>query len=129
MFPKPLKPGSKVAIAAPARKVTLKEMQFAIDWLKDKGFVPVYDDRLFAEHYIFAGDDDFRAPVVVDVSHDRNLHDRDFATVDFRKFVGRQGAQIVNPQIAVVSVNEFVFPVRIEVKEGGCVGIRVLVDG
>ena len=55
--------GSKVAIAAPARMVTPEEMQFAINWLKEKGFVPVYDDRLFAQHYIFAGDDDFRSAV------------------------------------------------------------------
>ena len=53
-----------MAIAAPARKVTRDEMQFAIKWLEEKVFVPVYDDRLFAEHYIFAGDDDFRAQVL-----------------------------------------------------------------
>ena len=58
-----LKQGSKVAIAAPARCVTPEEMAFAIHWLKEQGFVPVYDDRLFAVHHIFAGDDDFRASV------------------------------------------------------------------
>ena len=58
-----LKPGSKIAITAPARMVTPDEMQFAINWLKEKGFVPVYDERLFAQHYIFAGDDNFRAAV------------------------------------------------------------------
>lgn len=55
--------GSKIGIVAPARKVTSEEMQYAIDWLKEQGFEPVYDDRLFAEHHIFAGDDDFRAAV------------------------------------------------------------------
>ena len=30
-----LKPGSKIAIAAPARMVTPNEMQFAINWLKE----------------------------------------------------------------------------------------------
>ena len=55
---------SKIAIAAPARKVTRDEMQFAIKWLEEKGFVPVYDDRLFAERYIFAGNDNFRAKVL-----------------------------------------------------------------
>lgn len=55
--------GSKVAIAAPARRVTPEEMQFAIEWLKGNSFVPVYDDSLFVEHHIFAGDDDFRASV------------------------------------------------------------------
>ena len=58
-----LKQGSKVAIVAPARKVTPDEMQFAGNWLKNKGFVPVFDERLFAEHYIFAGNDTFRATV------------------------------------------------------------------
>lgn len=55
--------GSKIGIVAPARKVTPEEMQYAIDWLEEQGFEPVYDDRLFAEHHIFAGDDDFRAAV------------------------------------------------------------------
>ena len=59
-----LKKGSKIAIAAPARIMTREEMQYAVDWLKAQGFVAVYDDRLFAEHYIFAGDDDFRAAVL-----------------------------------------------------------------
>lgn len=59
-----LKIGSKIAIAAPARKVTRDEMQFAVRWLEEKGFVPVYDDRLFAEHYIFAGADNFRVQVL-----------------------------------------------------------------
>ena len=54
----------RIAIAAPARKVTPNEIQFAIDWLKEKGFVPVYDERLFASDFIFAGDDDFRAAVI-----------------------------------------------------------------
>lgn len=58
-----LKQGSKVAIVAPARKVTPDEMAFGIHWLKEQGFVPVYDERLFAEHYIFAGTDEFRAAV------------------------------------------------------------------
>lgn len=61
-----LKTGSKVAIAAPARMVTHEEMAFGIQWLKDMGFVPVYDDRLFNQHYIFSGDDDTRAAVFQD---------------------------------------------------------------
>ena len=56
--------GSKIALAASARKITLEEIQFGIDWLKEKGFVPVYDERLFASDYIFAGSDDFRAAVL-----------------------------------------------------------------
>lgn len=56
--------GSKVGIVAPARKVIPEEMQYAINWLEEQGFEPVYDDRLFAEHHIFAGDDDLRAAVL-----------------------------------------------------------------
>ena len=58
-----LKTDSKIAIAAPARMVTREEMAFGIQWLKDMGFVPVYDDRLFNQYYIFSGDDDTRAAV------------------------------------------------------------------
>lgn len=58
-----LRKGSKVGIAAPARMVEPEEMQYAIDWLKSMGFVPVFDERLFAQHHIFAGNDDFRASV------------------------------------------------------------------
>jgi muramoyltetrapeptide carboxypeptidase len=58
-----LRQGSKIGIVAPARKVVPEEMQFAMNWLKEQGLEPVYDDRLFAEHHIFAGDDDFRATV------------------------------------------------------------------
>ncbi len=63
MFPKPLKQGSKIGIVAPARRVTPEEMQYAIDWLKEHDFEPVYDDRLFAEHHIFSGNDNSRAAV------------------------------------------------------------------
>ena len=55
--------GSKIGIAAPARCVLPEEMQYAINWLKENGFIPVYDDRLFTEHFIFSGNDDFRATV------------------------------------------------------------------
>ncbi len=68
-----LKQGSKVAITAPARKVKPEEMEYAINWLKEKGFVPVYDDRLFAGHHIFAGDDDFRAAVFQQYLDDENI--------------------------------------------------------
>lgn len=55
--------GSKVAIAAPARLVTPDEMAFGSHWLKEMGLVPVYDERLYNQHYIFSGDDTTRAAV------------------------------------------------------------------
>ena len=54
----------KIAIAAPARWITPKDVEFAIDWLKNNGFEPIYDERLFATDFIFAGSDDFRASVL-----------------------------------------------------------------
>ena len=60
----PLHTGSRIALAASARKIKLDEIQFAIDWLKEKGFVPVYDERLFVSDFIFAGNDDFRVAVI-----------------------------------------------------------------
>ena len=55
--------GSKVAIAAPARRVTPDEMAFGIQWLKEQGFVPVCDERLYNQYNIFSGDDNTRASV------------------------------------------------------------------
>lgn len=68
-----LNKGSKVALAAPARMITTEEMHYGINWLKEMGFVPVYDNRLFAQHYIFAGDDDFRATVFQQYLDDEDI--------------------------------------------------------
>lgn len=54
----------KIAIAAPARWITPADVECAIQWLKANDFEPMYDDRLFAQDYIFAGSDDFRAAVI-----------------------------------------------------------------
>ena len=56
--------GSKIALVAPARKISREEITAAVSWIENKGFVAVYDDRLFAECHQFAGDDDFRAGVL-----------------------------------------------------------------
>lgn len=65
--------GSKVGIVAPARKVTPDQMQFAVNWLKEKGFIPVFDDSLYAIDHIFAGSDDFRARILQDYLDDENI--------------------------------------------------------
>ena len=64
--PKYLKKGSKIALVAPARKISREEIAAAVKWIEEKGFVAVYDDRLFAEYHQLAGDDDFRASVLQD---------------------------------------------------------------
>ena len=61
-----LKKGSKIALVAPARKISREEIASAIKWIAEKGFESVYDDRLFAEYHQLAGDDDFRASVLQD---------------------------------------------------------------
>ena len=58
--------GSKIALVAPARKISREEIAYAVQWIEEKGFVPVYDDRLFAEYHQLAGDDNFRASVLQD---------------------------------------------------------------
>lgn len=56
--------GSKLAIAAPARAVSEKEIEKAVRWLTDRGFEAVYDERLFRIHNQFAGTDEERASLM-----------------------------------------------------------------
>lgn len=56
--------GSKIALVAPARKISHEEISFAIDYIKGRGFVPIYDERLFLTHNQFAGNDEERASVL-----------------------------------------------------------------
>ena len=62
--PKPLSKGSKIAIVATARFITESDIEYSLQYIRDNGFVPVYDERLFAVSGQFAGDDDFRANVL-----------------------------------------------------------------
>lgn len=64
--PNYLKKGSKIALVAPARKIGRDEIAAAVKWIEEKGFIAVYDDRLFTEYHQLAGDDDFRASVLQD---------------------------------------------------------------
>lgn len=54
----------KIAIAAPARKVSREEMEFAIAWLHNNGFESVFDDRLYSVENIAAGSDELRAAII-----------------------------------------------------------------
>ncbi len=62
--PKPLSKGSKIAIVSTARFITESDIEYSLQYIRDNGFVPVYDERLFAVSGQFAGDDDFRANVL-----------------------------------------------------------------
>ena len=54
----------RIAIAAPARKVSPTEMEYAIRWLRDLEFEPVFDNRLYSADHIFAGNDTLRASLI-----------------------------------------------------------------
>lgn len=62
--PKPLSKGSKIAIVATARFISESDIECSLQYLRDNGFEPVYDERLFAASGQFAGNDDFRANVL-----------------------------------------------------------------
>ena len=62
--PSSLSSGSKVALVAPARKVTESDIAYAVEYIKEQGFVPVYDEQLFLSHNQFAGSDEERAAVM-----------------------------------------------------------------
>ena len=59
-----LSEGSKIAIVAPARKVTYDEISYAVEYIRGRGYIPVYDERLFLSYNQFAGTDDERAAVL-----------------------------------------------------------------
>ena len=54
----------KIAIAAPARKISREEIKFAINWLNKIGFEAIFDNRLFTIDHIAAGSDSFRAAIL-----------------------------------------------------------------
>lgn len=59
--PKPLKPGDKIGIVAPSRKVTSEDLEEAINLLNQWGYEVVLGDNIYDVHYQYAGHDDIRA--------------------------------------------------------------------
>ena len=55
--PPPLKKGDKIAIAAPARKISKEELAYAIRLIEQQGYQVVYNETLFVHFNQFAGDD------------------------------------------------------------------------
>ena len=62
--PSSLSSGSKIALVAPARKVAEDDIAFAVEYVRQRGFVPIYDERLFLSYNQFAGNDEQRASVL-----------------------------------------------------------------
>lgn len=63
-IPPKLKPGDQIAIAASARKISLEELQHAIDIFESWGLKVILHPDLFSVKNQFAGDDDTRAFVL-----------------------------------------------------------------
>jgi muramoyltetrapeptide carboxypeptidase len=59
--PKPLKPGDKIGIVAPSRKVTSDDLEEAVNLLNQWGYEVVLGDNIYDVHHQFAGHDDIRA--------------------------------------------------------------------
>lgn len=71
--PEYLSKGSKIAIVATARKISENEISDAVHYLRDMGFVPVYDERLFETCRQFAGNDVHRAAVLQEYLDDDEI--------------------------------------------------------
>lgn len=67
IIPSYLQSGDTVAIAAPARKISQEELAPAVAMLEKAGFNIYYDNRLFAQHHQFAGDETVRAAYIQDL--------------------------------------------------------------
>lgn len=61
ILPTFLQKGDKIAIIAPARKITLSEISDFIEFADKNGFEVVYTENLFASLNQFAGNDEIRA--------------------------------------------------------------------
>ncbi|MFN7313454.1 MAG: LD-carboxypeptidase [Bacteroidota bacterium] len=63
ILPPLLKPGDKIAIAAPARKISRDELAFAINEFESWGLEVVLHELLFEQHHQLAGTDSIRTEV------------------------------------------------------------------
>lgn len=62
--PRALNPGDRLAVVAPASPFTREEFDGGLDEIRRLGFVPVYDDSVFARQRYVAGSADTRAAAI-----------------------------------------------------------------
>ena len=62
--PRALKPGDRLAVVAPASPFTREEFDPGIEEIRRLGFVPVYDDTVFARERYVAGPPEVRAAAI-----------------------------------------------------------------
>lgn len=68
-----LKKGDKIGIIAPARKISMAELQFAINVFDSWGLVPVYGKNLFGSNHQFSGTDRERAEDLQEMLDDNSV--------------------------------------------------------
>ena len=61
IVPQQLRPGDRIAIAAPARKVSRDEVAPFVQLIEQQGFEAILPEGLFAEENQMAGNDTHRA--------------------------------------------------------------------
>lgn len=71
--PQFLRSGDKIALVAPARKISHDEISKAVSIIEQRGFEAVFDERLFAEYNQYAGDDTLRACVLQEQLDDAEI--------------------------------------------------------
>src|SRR6185295_18218282 len=98
IFPPYLKAGSKIGIVSTARKISLEEIQPAIDVFKSWGLKVVVGDTIGKENFQFAGTDEERIADIQQMLDDDSIRAiicarggygtiRIIDELDFRKFL------------------------------------------
>jgi muramoyltetrapeptide carboxypeptidase len=68
-----LKPGDKIGIVAPARKVSPSDIASAIDWFERQGWQVCYNENLFHEYHQLSGTDEERAANFQEMLNDESI--------------------------------------------------------
>jgi len=71
--PPPLQQGDRIALSAPARKISREDLQIPIDIIEKAGYKVVFDERLFAEDRQFAGSDMLRVSLLQEYLDDSSI--------------------------------------------------------
>ena len=71
--PRALGPGSRIAVVAPASPFARQEFDDGVDELKKLGFVPVFDESVFARHNYVAGSPQSRADTITAAWRDKTI--------------------------------------------------------
>ena len=68
-----LKQGDKIGIVSPARFINPSEIEGALEWLKQRGFIPILGKHVFDSLNQFAGKDEDRASDIMDFITDPEI--------------------------------------------------------